>query len=242
MTDLTTLDDHHIAPANDRLYFSLLKEQGEILANAMMVPAAYRGKSAEIIAAGMAGRAFGWDVMMSMRNFHVIQGTASLRPEAMLGLVYRAGHSVVITEEDGVAFAVGTRKDNGDTHSERFDLADAKAAGLSNKQNWKQFQKNMLKWRAVTNLCRFLFPDIVLGAGYVPEELGADVGPEGVPLVPSAKAKTLLVEAFGKEQAIELWGDRGSSGISDEDLQNLLAIDAEIIDEPEMPTLVPESD
>ena len=106
MTDLTTLDDHHIAPANDRLYFSLLKEQGEILANAMMVPAAYRGKSAEIIAAGMAGRAFGWDVMMSMRNFHVIQGTASLRPEAMLGLVYRAGHSVVITEEDGVAFAV----------------------------------------------------------------------------------------------------------------------------------------
>ena len=225
MTDLTTLDDHHIAPANDRLYFSLLKEQGEILANAMMVPAAYRGKSAEIIAAGMAGRAFGWDVMMSMRNFHVIQG-----------------HSVVITEEDGVAFAVGTRKDNGDTHSERFDLADAKAAGLSNKQNWKQFQKNMLKWRAVTNLCRFLFPDIVLGAGYVPEELGADVGPEGVPLVPSAKAKTLLVEAFGKEQAIELWADRGSNGISEEDLQNLLAVDGEIIDEPEMPTLVPESD
>ena len=98
----------------------------------------------------------------------------------------------------------------------------------------------MLKWRAVTNLCRFLFPDIVLGAGYVPEELGADVGSEGVPLVSALKAKTDLVNAFGKEHAIEIWADRGSNGISEEELQNLLTIDAELIEEPEIAALVSE--
>ena len=75
MTNLLPIEETQIAPANDRLYFSLLKEQGEILANAMMVPAAYRGKPAEIIAAGMAGRAFGWDVMMAMSGHGPIMET-----------------------------------------------------------------------------------------------------------------------------------------------------------------------
>lgn len=230
MTDIEIQEDRQIARADDSRYFDLIMRQAQVLAESKIIPAAYRRQEADIVAAGLAGRAFGWDTMASMRNFHVIEGSASMKPEAMLGLVRQAGHSVSIENGDGVVTATGKRCDTGDEHSASFSLADAEAAGLAGKRNWKQYQESMLTWRAVSKLCRNLFSDVVLGAGYVSEELGADVGPQGVPLVPSAKAKTLLVEAFGKERAIELWGDRASNGISEEDLQNLLAVDAEIID------------
>ena len=230
MSDIQIQEERQIARADDGRYFDLIMRQAQVLAESKIIPAAYRRQEADIVAAGLAGRAFGWDTMASMRNFHVIEGSASMKPEAMLGLVRQAGHSVIIENGAGVVTAIGKRVDTGDEHSASFSLADAEAAGLAGKRNWKQYQESMLTWRAVSKLCRNLFSDVVLGAGYVSEELGADVGPQGVPLVPSAKAKTLLVEEFGKEQAIELWSDRGSNGISEEDLQNLLAVDAEIID------------
>jgi len=242
MTDIQIQEERQIARADDSRYFDLIMRQAGILAQSKIIPAAYRRNDADIVAAGLAGRAFGWDVMASMRNFHVIEGSASMKPEAMLGLVRQAGHSVTIENGNGIATAIGKRVDTGDEHSASFSLADASAAGLAGKKNWKQYEESMLTWRAVSKLCRNLFSDVVLGAGYVSEELGADVGPEGVPLISAAKAKTELVNAFGKEQAIELWEDRGSNGISEEDLQNLLAVDAEIIVEPEIPALVPESD
>ena len=111
MTDLELHEDRQIARADDSRYFDLVLKQANVLASADIVPVAYRGKAADIVAAGLAGRAFGWDVMASMRNFHVIEGSASLRPEAMLGLVRQAGHSVTIDVSDGVAIAVGKRAD-----------------------------------------------------------------------------------------------------------------------------------
>ena len=85
----------------------------------------------------------------------------------------------------------------------------------------------MLQWRAVSKLCRALFSDVVLGAGYVPEELGADVGPEGdvITLVSATKAKHLVLEAASgdKELAREAWGENGSSAISEDELQNIIS-------------------
>ena len=97
----------------------------------------------------------------------------------MLGLVRQAGHSVTVEHEPGTAVARGKRADTGDEHVASFTMADAEAAGLADKRNWKQYQESMLTWRAVAKLCRVLFPDVVLGAGYVPEELGAEVGEQG---------------------------------------------------------------
>lgn len=159
---------------NESDHFALVTKQAEMLANANIIPAAYRRKPADIIAAGLAGRAYGWDVMAAMRNFHVIEGTASMRPEAMLGLVRHAGHSVLIEVNNTKAVAIGRRCDTGDEHRAEFSMKDAEVAGLNQKRNWKQYGEAMLTWRAVSILCRVLFPDVVLGAGYVPEELGIE--------------------------------------------------------------------
>lgn len=168
--------------ASESQHFDLVTRQAEVYAQSSIIPAAYRRKPADIIAAAMAGGAYGWDAMTSLRQFHVIEGMASLRPEAMLGLVRQSGHSVQVDIDGDAAVATGKRHDTGDTHTARFSMADAQAAGLAGKKNWKQYRDAMLTWRAVSALCRVLFPDVVLGAGYVPEEFGADVNEKGEPV------------------------------------------------------------
>lgn len=248
MTDVELREDREIARADDRRYFDLVMEQAQVLSESRIVASAYRGRAADIVAAGLAGRAFGWDVMASMRNFHVIEGSASMKPEAMLGLVRQAGHSVVIENEAGIATAIGKRCDTGDEHTASFTLRDAEAAGLAGKKNWKQYEESMLTWRAVSKLCRNLFSDVVLGAGYVPEEMGADVDHLGIPieagggadvLVNVKVAKQRLLDALSgdKDKAIEAWGQRGSAHIRTSELVALIdeatadVIDGEVIDE-----------
>lgn len=229
--------------------FNLIVQQADVLAKSRIIPRAYQGKPYDVIAAGLAGQSFGWDVMTSLRNYHVIEGTASLRPEAMLGLVRRAGHSVnvsvVARDDQRVAIAHGRRADNGDEHTAEFSTVHAKAAGLLTKNNWRQYEEAMLTWRAVSALCRVLFPDVVLGAGYVPEELGAIVTPTGevveedpfaVRKVPAIEAKRTLLEACGgdKDVARAIWGERGSESMTSEELDSLVASvnveDAEVVD------------
>lgn len=207
-----------LIPMDEASTFDLIMRQSEILAQSTVIPSAYRRKAADIVAAGLAGRAYGWDVMTAMRQFHVIEGTASLRPESMLGLVRQAGHSVTVEVNPDGAVAHGTRADTGDEHSASFTMVDADAAGLAGKKNWKQYQDAMLTWRAVGKLCRVLFPDVVLGAGYVPEELGAEVTAEGEvieiepvdpDLMPVSEAKHAVLEAAGGdvEQAKAAWAN-----------------------------------
>ena len=205
-----------LIPMSESASFDLIVRQSEVLNTSTIIPTAYRRKASDIVAAGLAGRAYGWDVMTSMRQFHVIEGTASLRPESMLGLVRQAGHSVTLDISNGKAVATGKRIDTGDEHSAVFTMADAKAAGLADKRNWQQYQENMLTWRAVSKLCRVLFPDVVLGAGYVPEELGAEVTEQGEVIdaeivdddyMPMNEAKHTVLEAVGGdvEQAKDFW-------------------------------------
>jgi len=107
-------------------------------------------------------------------------------------------------------------------------MADAQAAGLADKKNWRQYEEAMLTWRAVAKLCRVLFPDVVLGAGYVPEELGAEVTERGDILdgeiISPVDAKNALAAACGNDldMAKSLWGDRGSSGIDRDTLDVLI--------------------
>lgn len=216
-------------------HFDLLLRQAEVLAKSSILPAAYRHKPNDIIAAGLAGRVFGWDVMTSLHNYHVIEGTASLRPEAMLALVRRAGHSVTLsfTNDPRAAVASGKRADNGDEHKATFSTNDAQAAGLIQKKNWTQYKDSMLTWRAVSQLCRVLFPDVVMGAGYVPEELGAPAevyeDPFADPKMATAEAKRLLLSACGgdKDLARTIWAgwaerNEGETLITEAELDHLL--------------------
>ena len=103
----------------------------------------------------------------------------------------------------------------------------------------------MLTWRAVSKLCRNLFSDVVLGAGYVPEEMGADVDSEGLPLTAGGGAdvmvnvklaKQRLLDALDgdKDAAIAAWGDRGSGNIRTSELEELITMTKDSVIEVEV--------
>lgn len=161
----------------------VLMRQAEVLAPSGIIPRDYQRNPANILAAALMGRAFGWDALTAMRMVTVIQGTASLKPEAMLALIRQRGHHVTIdVHPDGRGVTVrGKRADNGDTAEASFTISDAERAGLLKNSSWKSYPVDMCQWRAVARLSRSLFGDVVLGAGYIPEEIG------GVAEVPSAE-------------------------------------------------------
>jgi hypothetical protein len=147
-----------------------------------MVPVGYKGKPENILLAAIAGQDFGWSPAMALRSFNVIQGVPSLKPEVMLALVRRAGHSVSGEVTEDAATIVGKRADSGDMMTVTYGMDDARRAGLLNKQNWKNHPKDMMWARAVSALCRRLFADVTLGAAYTADELGADTDADNNPL------------------------------------------------------------
>jgi hypothetical protein len=163
----------------------VLMQQAKMLAPSGIIPREYQGNPPNILAAALMGRAFGWDALTAMRMVTVIQGTASLKPEAMLALIRQRGHHVNIEpHSDGKGVTVkGKRADNGDQAVASFTLADAERAGLTKSQAWRNYPVDMCQWRAVARLSRSLFGDVVLGAGYIPEELGGDAGVPDSPVL-----------------------------------------------------------
>lgn len=239
-----------IATIPSNTEFDMIMRQAEMLAQSQIVPQAYQRQPANIVAAALAGRPFGWDASTSLRNVVVIQGTATIKPEALLGLIRKSGHSVTIERHADHVIATGKRRDTGDTMAVTFSLADAQRAGLSGKGAWKSWPTDMCQWRAVAALARGLFSDVTLGLSLIPEELGADVDVEGevvtvVAEVSAGAAKKQLLEVLGGdvEAAKAAWGDRGSAPIKPAELEALLVAasdsvvaEAEVVEEPAEPT------
>jgi hypothetical protein len=152
----------------------------QVLSKSDLVPRSYRGKAENILLAYVAGQPFGWDVTMSMRSFHIIEGQPTLKPEIQVALVRQAGHSVSVKQTSVEAVVlVGRRCDTGDVAEVSYTIEDARRANLVGKGNWKTYPEDMLFARAVSRLCRRLFQDVLLGCAYVPEELGAEVNADG---------------------------------------------------------------
>ena len=59
-------------------------------------------------------------------------------------------------------------------------MDDAKAAGLTSKDNWKKYPRNMLFARAISNGQKWYAPDVYNGVTvYTPDEMGANVDGDG---------------------------------------------------------------
>ena len=180
----------------DAASWNALLAQADMVANTKIVPAMYQGDRDSIIAAALTGAEFGWPVMTSLRYIFVIDGKPSFSAEAVLGMVRQHGHSVVGTADRFSATITGKRRDSHDEITVTYDLHDALAAGLIDSINddgtaharnrggksvWEKHTQHMLWARAATTLCRRLFPEVTLGAGFVPEEFE---GPEWVDPTP----------------------------------------------------------
>jgi hypothetical protein len=207
----------------------------EMLAASSIVPAAYRGKPGDVLGAIMAGRELGLGPIIAMNKIDMIEGRPALSAEVMVALVRRAGHSIGGSSTESHATAFGKRKDNGDEMRVEWSVGMAKRADLMRKKNWQRYPEAMLWARSVSQLCRQLFPDVLLGFAYTPDEItegdfieadvvepseavkaqlhphGSDDEPEWI--------KTLRAEGYSSDEILDgsnrVRNDRGKSALHD---------------------------
>ena len=184
--------------------WDMLHVQANTLAESSIVPRQYQRKPADIIAAGLMGAEVGWGVMTALQLIHVVEGKPEVSAEGMVALIRRAGHSLTGEVSSESVTVHGKRGDNGDTMTFTFTLEDANRANLARKEVWKKYPSSMLWARAVSQLGRMLFPDVLLGVSYVEGEIsGADLGMEAPTFTPQpvdvVDADGRLVEMQGPE-------------------------------------------
>jgi hypothetical protein len=150
----------------------------EVVVNTAMCPQAYRGRRDEAAAAILAGAELDFDPMASLRAFHSIQGTPTLKAEAVRAIVQRRGHDLVIIESDDRHCIVeGRRKGSDQWQRTEWTIERATKAGYTKKNpNWQSNPNAMLIARATTEVGRWIASDAIMGVP-VSEEI-ADQGAE----------------------------------------------------------------
>lgn len=168
------------------------------LAETPLLPDAYRKQPASVLWAMEYGRALGLDVVTTITTIHVIKGKPTQSADLMLGRARSAGHRVRIKSERTRCVVRIQRADDPDDESVvEWTLDDAVTAGLctlrdgrpysrddkNRPQPWERFPRAMLRARAIAEAVRIACPEVLHGAIYTPEEMGAVVDQEGQPVI-----------------------------------------------------------
>lgn len=157
-----------------------MKQQASMIARSGLAPKQVNTPE-KVLVIAMKGRELAIPPMQALSHIHIVEGKPTMSAELMAALVRRAGHKLRIVESTPETCTVeGVRSDDPD-HPQQvtWTMEDAKRAGVASKTNWKNYPTAMLLARAISALCRFLFADVLMGASYTPEELGAEVNEDG---------------------------------------------------------------
>lgn len=150
------------------------------LATTAFVPAAMKGKPAEITAAILTGQEIGLQPMSALRSIDIIQGTPAMRANALRGLVQSRGHEVWVVESTETRAVVAGQRHGSEREQRSVWTTDrAHKLGLTVKDNWKKQPGAMLIARATAEVCRLIASDVLLGMPYAVEEL--DEAPAAAP-------------------------------------------------------------
>jgi hypothetical protein len=162
-------------------------EYARALAVASLLPKQYQQNPGNLLFAMEYAEALNIAPIHAITSIHVIEGKPSASADLIAATIRRAGHKLRITGDDTNAVAQLIRADDPDfTYEARWDMDKARTAGLTGKAVWKNYPAAMLRSRAITEVARMGATDALFGVIYTPEELGAEVDAQGVPVITSA--------------------------------------------------------
>ena len=151
----------------------------------------------------LIAQAEGLHPAIAARDYHVINGRPTLKADAMLARFQTAGGKVEWKEySEKTARAVISHPQGGSVEVE-WTLAMAEKAGLTKNPTWKQYPRQMLRARVISEGIRTVFPGVAVGV-YTPEEVEdfdppkrkmKDVtpAPEPIPEEPTGKLPGVLL-------------------------------------------------
>lgn len=204
-------------------------EHAKVVAQSSLIPAEYRGKPADIVWAMDIGDALGVPYTQVMQSMVVARGKMTMSADLMGAVVRRAGHRLRLREDGDSVTATLIRADDTDYEfTVTWDKAKAQAAGLwGSRGPWQQYPRQMLRARAITEVCRQGASDALAGTVYTPEEL------ESAPSrnTPQDRAqrdmtRTILMDYCHEtgQDAAEVWQRAQTAGASMDDPDSLAAV------------------
>lgn len=123
----------------------------------------------------LLAQAEGCHPMTAIQDFDVVQGRPARKTHSILARFQAAGGSVVWEEINGLhACGTFTHKQGGSLRVE-WTIEQAKKAGLTNKDNWRNYPQAMLRARCIAEGVRAVFPGAI--GGMLTVEEAQDLAP-----------------------------------------------------------------
>lgn len=202
-------------------------EHAKIVAQSSLIPAEYRGKPADIVWAMDIGDALGVPYTQVMQSMVVARGKMTMSADLMGAVVRRAGHKLRLREDGDSVTATLIRADDPDYEfTVTWDKGKAQAAGLwGSRGPWQQYPRQMLRARAITEVCRQGASDALAGTVYTPEELEPARQPQE-DHTQRDMTRTILMDYCHEtgRDANETWQQAQAAGASMDDPDSLSAV------------------
>lgn len=168
-------------PATNEL--QALAQLAQTFAHAALVPKALQGRPADCLLVLLTARDLGLSVTVAFRELHPIDGRVTASPKLKLAMIRqrRLGNIWPDADNDATSatwYAVRADDPSQTRYASTFTIADAKAANLASKDNWKHYPARMLSWRALGYLVDDAFSEVGTGL-YSADELGAVTDGDG---------------------------------------------------------------
>lgn len=118
----------------------------------------------------LIAQAEGMHPAIAARDFHIINGRPALKADAMLARFQTAGGKIEWKKyTDDAVVAVISHPQGGSVEIE-WTIKMAEKAGLTKNPTWKQYPRQMLRARVISEGIRTVFPGVAVGV-YTPEEV-----------------------------------------------------------------------
>lgn len=165
-----------------------MQELAKTLSVSALIPAALHNKTPDVLAVMLTGQELGLGPMQSLRAIQIIKGKPTLSADLM-GALCRQRRDICeyikLVESTALVARYETKRAGDPSPTPMsFTIEQAKTAGLTG-DNWQKYPAAMLRARALSALCRAVYPDLILGL-YDPEELGGVVTPLPTPMAATA--------------------------------------------------------
>lgn len=118
----------------------------------------------------LIAQAEGLHPAIAARDYHIIQGRPSLKSDALLARFQANGGKVEWTEYTDQAVTAKVSHPQGGTVEIRWSYQMAERAGLTKNATWRQYPRQMLRARVISEGVRAVFPGVAVGV-YTSEEV-----------------------------------------------------------------------
>lgn len=161
----------------------------------------------------LIAQAEGMHPAIAARDYHIIQGRPALKADAMLARFQQAGGKVEWkTYTDSVVVGVFNHPAGGSISVE-WSIDMATKAGLTKNPTWRQYPRQMLRARCISEGIRTVFPGVVSGF-YTPEEV-QDFAPTEKDVTPAAPQRVEMPQKVKEAAAAKPRGAKPAPAQAD---------------------------